>query len=207
MRKLYDLDWLPLALGLAGALLVLALASPQAQASQRLLQTVPTPTPRVVPTPAGIVPPSGPPAPDSSGEESASSKGLGLWQTVSPHDVLPGEEVEFSLRITNTLAVAVTGIVLVDALDSILTPLEVKATQGAVRFEDGAAFVDMGTLEPGHSALLILRARVGAEARPGRIILNQITAHYDDTIKSSNIVAAGLPPNALPATGRAGRGP
>ena len=207
MRRLQDLEWLPLVFGLVGALLVLALANPKAEASHRLLQTVPTPTPRYVPTPSGIATPGGRTGSAPSGEKAPILSELVLRQTVSHHDVLPGEELEFSFWLTNTSTVAITGIVLVDALDSLLAPLEVQATQGAVRFEKGTAFVHLGALQPSQSALVVLRARVGAEAQAGHIVLNQFMANFDQGGTSSNVVSVALPPDALPATGRAGRGP
>jgi hypothetical protein len=67
--------------------------------------------------------------------------------------------------------------------------------------------VHLGTLESGQAALLVLRARVGTDAKPGQIILNQVTAFFDGGQAVSNVVAAGLPPDHLPATGLERREP
>ena len=208
MRRLAGPSWLPLVFGLVSMLIALTLAaSPQVQAVERLLQTVPTPTPHRVPTPVGPPESSGPAESTLPSEASTSQHGLTLFQVVRPHDVLPGQKLEFSLWLTNTSNAALIDIVIVDALDPNLIPLEIQATQGAVRIEDSIAFIHLGTLEAGSGALLILHAQVDTQAQPGTIILNQFVAHFDDSEASSNIAAAGLPPAALPATGREGRGP
>jgi uncharacterized repeat protein (TIGR01451 family) len=132
---------------------------------------------------------------------------LVLTMKVEPQDVLPEEELEFSLWLTNVTTSAVTGIVLTDPLDPALRLLEVSATQGAAELRDTTLIVHFGTLEAGQAALLVLRARVDAEAQPGQIILNQVTAFFDGGQVESNVAAAGLPPDRLPATGLQRREP
>jgi uncharacterized repeat protein (TIGR01451 family) len=126
---------------------------------------------------------------------------------VESQDVLPQEELEFSLWVTNATTSAVTGIVLTDLLDPALHLLQVSATQGVAELRDATLMVHLDTLEPGQAALLVLRARVGTDAKPGQIILNQFTAFFDGGQVVSNVVAAGLPPDQLPATGLERREP
>lgn len=202
MRRTENREWRPLLFGLFCTLLILALGQgPQTQAASPLYQTVPTPTPSSVPTPPGEVTPQPP------GEIPTTDRALVLTMKVEPQDVLPQEDLEFSLWVTNATTPAITGIVLTDLLDPDLHLLEVSATQGAAELRDATLMVHLGTLEPGQAALIVLRARVGTEARPGQVILNQVTAYFDGGQVVSNVVAAGLPPDQLPATGLERREP
>ncbi len=202
MRRVETTEWRPLLLALGGALVLLALAlGTQVQAENWLFQTVPTPTPPVVPTPGQGVTPRPP------GENPSAGGTLTLNKEVVPQDVLPGEELEYRLWITNTSTNAITGIVLADPLDPALDLLEVGATQGAAEVIDRSLIVHVDTLEVGETAFIIIRARVNLEALPGQIILNQATASYGGGQASSNVVAAGLPPDELPATGQDRREP
>jgi hypothetical protein len=130
-----------------------------------------------------------------------------LWQEITPQDVLRGQTLSIQIGITNTLAEEVTGVLLVDHLDPGLQPLVVKATQGAARVEGQLVLVDVGTMEAGQTILVIIDARVDPVARNGQIILNQTGVEFDGGQVSSEVVAAGLPPVELPATGREGRAP
>lgn len=202
MHSIKNPEWRPLLFGLFCTLLILALGRGlRARAASPLYQTVPTPTPPTIPTPPRGVTPRPP------DELPPADRALVLTMKVEPQDLLPEEELEFSVWLTNTTSSAVTGIVLTDRLDPALHLLEVAATQGAAELRDATVTVHLGTLEAGQSALLVLRARVGAEAGPGQIILNQVTAFFDGGQGVSNVVAAGLPPDRLPATGLERREP
>lgn len=202
MRRMAYLEWRPLLFGLFCTLLVLALGQgPRAGAASPLYQTVPTPTPPTVPTPPRGVTPRPP------GEVPPADRTLVLTMKVEPQDILPEEELEFTLWLTNVTTSAVTGIVLTDPLDRALHLLEVSATQGAAEVRDATLMVHLGTLEAGQAALFVIRARVSTEAQPGQIILNQVSAFFDGDQVLSNVVAAGLPPDRLPATGLERREP
>jgi len=205
MRRLLDPEWRPLWPAVAGLLVALALGlglEPHAQATDRLFQTVPTPTPRTVPTPTAPVTGRPPQA-----EEPPAGAALALSLTALPHDLLPGEELRFQLWLTNSSAVAVTGLIVADPLDPALELVEVRATQGAAEVRDHLLTLDLGTLDAGQRALVLLRTRLSDQARPGQIILNQVTAYFDGGQTASNVVAAGLPPDELPATGAEWRRP
>jgi uncharacterized repeat protein (TIGR01451 family) len=199
MLRLRSPEWRPLLFGLGGALTILALAlGSRAQATNRLFQTIPTPTPRIIPGPGGGVLPGG---------ESASGDLLTLSAEIAPQAVLPGDEVQLKLRLTNTATDAVAGIGVLDAVDAALQPVAVSATQGAVRVQGQSVFVDVGTMEAGQTALIIIRAEVDSEAQVGQIILNQAVAQFDGGQATSEVVAAGLPPSDFPATGHDRRQP
>jgi uncharacterized repeat protein (TIGR01451 family) len=202
MRRVENLELRPLLFGLSCTLLILALGwGPQAQADTYQYQTVPTPTPPTIPT----SPTERTPRPPD--EAPPASPGLLLTKKARPPDILPQEELEFSLWLTNTAASAITGIILTDPLDPALHLLEVSATQGAAELSGGTLLIHLGTLEAGQTVLIVIRTRVAAETRPGQIILNQATAIFDGGRAMSNVAAAGLPPDRLPATGQERREP
>lgn len=206
MCRLRGVEWRPWLLALGGTLLVVILASgSRVQATDHALQTVPTPTPRTVPTPdeneTPVPTPDEDETPGPPASQSPSEITLKLRQEAEPTGVLPGEAILFTLSLTNTSTAAVMDVVVVDALDPSLRPLEVLATQGGVQFQGRSALIHLGTLEAGQTALIILRTEVSTDARAGQIILNQFMAHADGEEVRSNIAAVGLPPEELPATG------
>lgn len=197
-------EWQPLLRASAIALLVLVVGlASGVQASDRLLQTVPTPTPEGIPPPdvrRTPRPPGEPPPPPAA-------DGLQVRSQASPQDVLPGKDLEIRLWITNTAASAVPGIVLSNPLHPTLDLIAVDATQGVAEIQDRELVLYIGTLEAGQAAAVVIRTRVGAGAQPGEIILNQAAAYHQGTEVLSNIAAAGLPPVDLPATGYERRRP
>jgi len=191
-------EWRPLLLGLGGLLVIVVLAlGPRAQATDRLFQTVPTPTPQTIPLPTAPITPR----PPTRAEEPAPGGALLAHLQISRPDVLPGEEVQFTLYLTNTSPTAARDVVLLAPIDPALLPLELLATQGTAEVKAGSALVYLYTLEAGQTAQVILRARVAEEAQPGQILLLQFTARFAGNQVQSNVVAAALPPDELPPTG------
>lgn len=199
MRKLTATEKRATLVGFVGAVLVLLLVlGSQAQAANRLFQTIPTPTPRTIPAPTsdGTSP--------QAGEGSTTGNGLLVRQEMTPQDVVPGQIVRIQLNVSNTLEEEVTRVLLVDHLDPGFQPQAVKATQGAARVQGLLVLVDVGTIEAGQTVLVIIDARVDPAAENGQIMLNQAVVEFDGGQASSQVVAAGLPPAELPATGREG---
>jgi uncharacterized repeat protein (TIGR01451 family) len=195
-------EWRPLLFAVSGTLLVFALSwGAQVRAGEILFQTVPTPSPGIIPTPPAAPTPRPPEA------EPSAEGALLVHLEASPQDVLPGEEIQFTIQLTNTSASAFTNVVVVDPLDPVLHLLEVRGTQGAVQFRGGSAIIYMGMIEAGRTELLTLRARVDASAQSGQVILNQLRVAFDGGEAISNVVAAGLPPAELPVTGQDRREP
>ncbi len=193
-------EWHPLLFGLVGLLVVAAVAlGPRAQAADRLFQTVPTPTPQTVPLPTAPTTPHPPQSNDSTGP--ASGAALLTHLEVSRPDVLPGEDLQFTLYLTNTTATALAEVSLQAPLDSALLPLELWSTQGSATVEGGHIVVYLYTLEAGQTAQVALHARVAAGAPVGHIFLLQFTSHWDGQEGQSNVAAAALPPAELPPTG------
>lgn len=220
MRTWRSLNWRPALLGVVGLAVVagLALGLPS-QARARLFQfTVPTPTPRFSPPPPTRTPgPPGQPTetPLVPGETVTpgapatplAEVALVFTQTISRQDVLPGDEVRFSFLLSNPSAEAATGLVFSNSLDPALELLKISATQGSARVQGQSVLLSLGAVESRASALILLDARVRPESKAGQIILNAATVTFDQGQVSSNTVAAGLPPDRLPATGADRRGP
>ena len=179
----------------AVVILLLALGS-EAQATHRLFQTIPTPTPRIMPT----VP--GPGTNSEPSEEPGSGSTLAVSQEMVPSDVLPDQEIQVRLQIQNRTTEVIHGVLLSDELDAAVQPLEVAASQGAARVQGQSIVVDLGAVEAGQTVLVLIRARVAPDAGSGRIILNQARVLFDGGQARSNVAAAALPPSELPATGR-----
>jgi len=218
-------DWQPVGFSSLVALAILLVSlAPCVQAESSLNQTIPTRTPiAFTPPPTAVPPPVDTPPPDASPYPTSPPGAtppsgapptptlpallgmLRLVKQVSWADALPGEEIEYSLLVETTTASDVTGIVIADQLDPALEPISVSATQGAAVVQGSSIRVHLGDLPAGRSALVLIRAQVRAEARPGQIILNQAFARFDGGQSSSNTVAAGLPPVGLPQTGASRR--
>jgi uncharacterized repeat protein (TIGR01451 family) len=228
-------DWKPALVAIAGVLLVVVLAlAPRAQAGSQRFQTIPTPTERTTlppdddtPVPPGRTSTPAPPGPGDTptppgpgstplpgatlppGAASPNAGGgtLVVHKDVSRQDVLPGETIQFRLLLSNTGGGPVTGILLTDHLEPSLELQRVSATQGAADVQDSSLVLRMGILEAGQTALVQLDIRVADEAQPGQILLNQAIAYFDGGEVHSEVVALGLPPALLPATGSDRRGP
>lgn len=142
-----------------------------------------------------------PPQPQGQGQ------GLQLLQTVSRTDVLPGEEVTLTLQATNASSQDMLSLILVAPLDPMLQALAVSGVQGSVERQSYSLHIHLGTLEPGQSAQIAVRLKVGADTPPGHIFVHQVSVFYLDGAASSNVVGFGLPPEELPSTGKSGRTP
>jgi hypothetical protein len=197
MHEPKSLEKRSIAFGLVGTLILLALTlGSGAQAANRMYQTIPTPTPRTIPAPtleADL---------ERAGEGATSAGPLQVRQELSPVDVLPDEELSLWLHVTNSSVDEVRGIILSDQLAPSLQALEVRATQGAARVQGQSVLVDVGTMEAGQTVVAIIRARVLPDVEPGEVIFNQATAYFDGGQAVSDIAAAALPPDELPATGQ-----
>ncbi len=211
MRSLWNSEWRSLLLGviLTCLLALLAAGAPGAKAANWQPQTVPSPTPQTIPAPDTPQPnetpfPPGPPAPP---QPQGQGQELQLLQTVSRTDVLPGEEVTLTLQATNASPQVMRSLILVAPLDPLLQPLAVSGVRGAVERQGDSLHIHLGTLEPGQSAQVAVRIKIGGDTPPGHIFVHRFSAFYLDGEASSNAVGFGLPPEELPPTGKSGRTP
>jgi hypothetical protein len=121
---------------------------------------------------------------------------------IAPVDIMADEEISFRFQVTNTTNDEVRDVIFANPLSAKLRPLEVRSTQGAARVEGQFVIVDLGRIEADQTVLVILRAKVVPDAEAGQVIVNQATVHFDGGQVGSEVAAAGLPPDRLPATGQ-----
>ncbi len=217
MRSSLSEDWRPLLFAFGALLVIVGLAAgTRAEADSRVLQTIPTATPRItLPPPTDTPLPGETPVPDPTGAPPTplptgtgpATDSLEVTKEASPSDVLAGDEAVFRIRLSNDHETAVTGIVVADSLDPALEPQQVSATQGFAEVDGQSLAIHIGTLESGESAVIVIRTRVRASAQQGQVILNWAIAYHDTGQTVSNTVAIALPPNRLPDTGAIGRRP
>jgi uncharacterized repeat protein (TIGR01451 family) len=127
------------------------------------------------------------------------------WAEVSREDVLPGEQIQYSIQVTAD--VPLTSVVVQDELNPGLELLRVSATQGSVDVRGQTVTLSLGILEPGLTAMAVLDVRVSASAVAGQVFVQQAVLFFDGGQVRCNAVAVGSPPDHLPATGADGRQP
>ncbi|HNS52566.1 MAG TPA: hypothetical protein PKO09_15475 [Anaerolineae bacterium] len=120
---------------------------------------------------------------------------------ISRQDVLTGEEVEYTLLVTNPNTRHASNVALREIIASGIELLRISATQGAVDVDEQTVTLRFGTLEPGQSALAILDLRVSPAASVGQIFVLRGTAYFDGGAVTCNPVAFAMPPSRLPGTG------
>ena len=90
---------------------------------------------------------------------------------------------------------------IVQQLDVVLEPVRVRATQGSANVHDQMVTLNLGRVENAQDVLVEIEARVAKKAAPGTILLTQATAEFTGGSAISDVLAVGLPPVILPATG------
>lgn len=118
-----------------------------------LLGITPTATPTVMPTPTPL-----PPLPTSTPQ-------IGVADPVitkhgEPEEALPGEEVTFTLEVTNQGQQSAWGVVVTDVIAEYLEILEVTTTQGTVTIEGQTVKVEIGVVGPGFVVEIVISTRV-----------------------------------------------
>jgi uncharacterized repeat protein (TIGR01451 family) len=81
-----------------------------------------------------------------------------------PSEAVPGEEVVFTLEVTNQGQRAAVDVVVTDEVDQYLEIVEVTATQGTVLVEGQLITVDVGVVGPGFVVEIVIRTRVRPDA-------------------------------------------
>jgi uncharacterized repeat protein (TIGR01451 family) len=115
--------------------------------------------------------------------------------------VRPGDIVTYTLVLANAGNAAVSGVTITDEVDAALSPLQVEAPQGSASVDGQRLTLEVGTLQPGGSVQLVLRARVSWQAPAGLVIVNQARVSWGQEVIQSNAAPVALPPAVLPATG------
>jgi len=81
-----------------------------------------------------------------------------------PSEALPGEEVTYTLEVTNRGNESAVGVTVTDELSEYLEILNVTTTQGTVTIEGQTVTVDVGVVGPDFVVEIVIRARVREDA-------------------------------------------
>jgi uncharacterized repeat protein (TIGR01451 family)/LPXTG-motif cell wall-anchored protein len=180
-----------------------------------------TPTPIVEPTVTPTNTPRPRPPSDSDVADPAITK------SASVAEARVGDEVTFTLTVTNKGDATAHDVVVTDALPEYLDVLEVTATRGDVSTNGRTVTVTIGAVEPGDEVTIRIRTRVNELAQPpgGRNGAALTTSSPgDDPSNNFSEVSFGIvaqptavvpteqptptpePPRELPRTGSGGEG-
>jgi uncharacterized repeat protein (TIGR01451 family) len=118
-----------------------------------------------------------------------------------PSEALPGQEVTFTLEVTNQGNESAVGVVVTDEVSEYLEILEVTTTQGTVTIEGQKITVDIGVVGPGFVVEIVIRARVRDDAPSPLEIENfaRLTSHNGGERISQTVILTVYRP--LPVTG------
>lgn len=150
---------------------------------------LPTATPTATPAPA-------PPAPDPA-----------ITKSVNPPVAQVGDEVVYTIAVTNLGGSPAAGVVVEDTLPSFLTILSATSTRGTVTVNGQSVRVEIGDLAPGETVEIQIRARVIAPASaPNNVNLAVVSSTTPDSNPDNNQASVPLDatgPISLPNTGDA----
>lgn len=119
-----------------------------------LLGITPTPTPTPSPPPTAVPPVE----PDVETVDPVITK------RGEPREAFPGEEVVFTIEVTNRGDHAAVDVVVTDEVPQYLEIVEVTATQGTVLVEGQVITVQIGVVGPGFVVEIVIRTRVQPDA-------------------------------------------
>ncbi len=100
--------------------------------------------------------------------------------TASDTSVLPGETLIYTIQVTNTLGTPASGqkmweVMVTDLLPEGLTPVAVTSTLGGVELWGNLVTADIGQLESGQTATIIVTTIVREDVLPASLITNRVS--------------------------------
>jgi uncharacterized repeat protein (TIGR01451 family) len=152
MPKFFALVWLVVLTALFLLLILFGHSVPSEAAPALGLTPTPTSTPVLVETPTR--PATSTPKPKDDAPD------LVIVKRGDPTEVLPGDEVTFTLEVTNRGQESAVGVVVTDEISEYLEILEVTTTQGTVTIEGQTVTVEVGVVGPDFVVEIVIRARV-----------------------------------------------
>jgi uncharacterized repeat protein (TIGR01451 family) len=96
-----------------------------------------------------------------------------ILKSADPVEARPGEEVTFTLHVTNRGNIAAVDIVVTDDIPAYLEILEVTTTQGEATIDAQRVTVQVGTVGPGFEVQIVIRTRVRSET-PAPLTLENV---------------------------------
>jgi uncharacterized repeat protein (TIGR01451 family) len=113
---------------------------------------------------------------------------LSLGLRAAPDRVIVGQDVTFTLAVTNRSAVPAPGVVATDPLPTNVAFVSAASSQGTCVIRDGSLVCDLGTLPAGASATIRLVLRPTA---PGSVTdTARVSGTLSDASVSDNVAAA-----------------
>jgi uncharacterized repeat protein (TIGR01451 family) len=182
-------------IGLIGAALLAALLALTTQTVTPALAGF-TPTPTDTPTPAPpptVTPP--PPPPSSTGLTTPL-----LSKSVDKTRAQVGEEVAFTITVTNPNNADYNGLTVTDVLPPQVDFINATTPLGSSSYDAASRTVtfNLGTLGPNQTVALTIRARLNAQAQPPAVIDNVAMMN---NVVTSNLTSIQTVPGELPQTG------
>ncbi len=173
-------------------LLILTLQSPSVRATSALGIT-PTPTPTATATPL----PTPTPTPVVGVADPAITK------RGEPEEAHPGEEVTFTLEVTNQGQQSAVDVVVTDVIPEYLEILDVTATQGTATIEGQTVRIEVGVVGPDFVVTIVICTRVRQDAPAPLDMENAATLTLPDGgERISPSVVIVVPSPLLPPTGQ-----
>ncbi|MBZ0282594.1 MAG: DUF11 domain-containing protein [Anaerolineae bacterium] len=119
-----------------------------------------------------------------------------ITKVANPPFALPGENVTFTVTVTNPSAVPAANVVVNDPIPNELEVLSASATGGSTSVSGQTVTLTIPTLNPGATVMLTIQTRVRANVATPFTIINVASLNNGKTA-SASVVSVGR----LPATG------
>jgi uncharacterized repeat protein (TIGR01451 family) len=166
-----------------------------------VITVTPTPTYTLTPTPTATVTPTPTPTPPRD-TVSRSPCDLVITKRVEPTEVQPGDEVLFTIEVTNKGQQGAVNTFVIDDIPEYLEILDVDTSQGTWRQEGQKIIVDIGVIGQDYVVVILIYTRVRDDA-PAPLTLENVATARSDNCPDPQALAVlrivGEP--AMPVTG------
>lgn len=149
-----------------------------------------TPTPTITATPTAT--------PITTPQPKTEYTDLLILKSADPAEAKPGQEVMFTLRVSNQGNIAAVDVVVVDDIPAYLEIVGVTTTQGEITIDGQRVTVRVGTIGPGYEVQIVVRTRVRPDT-PAPLTLENVAiltcpnCHDRWARAEVDIVGPGLP--------------
>ncbi|MBN1485525.1 MAG: DUF11 domain-containing protein [Chloroflexia bacterium] len=128
-----------------------------------------------------------------------------IVKLVDPGCCIPGDDVTFTIIVTNEGSADAHNVVVTDTLPAELVLLDVTTSKGTVTIDGNSFQVDIGTVSPGEVVTIIVQARVLEDTPVDIIIINVARMRSDEGSGEASVEfpvkEACETPSELPPTG------
>jgi uncharacterized repeat protein (TIGR01451 family) len=187
--------WVPAVIVLVLLLIVGSLAANAAPPTAPVMGITPTPTETPPPTPTSTPTPTPTPTRDVGDCE------LVVFKRAEPTQVEPGDEVTFTIEVTNRGQQGAINVQVIDDVHEDLEILEVTTTQGVARIEGQRVIVDIGVIGKDFVVTVVIHTRVREEVSAPKTIENVVLARSDNCNDPTAQVFITVIGPSMPPTG------